>query len=63
MRNCLILISLLLLLTAAGQTESTAAQAELRSARIRFIDFYGYAGLDVDKVRAARFMKARRFPH
>ena len=51
MKNSLILITLLLTLTAAEQT--AAAQAELRPARIGFIDFYGYAGLDVDKVRAA----------
>lgn len=53
MKNSLILITLLLSSTAAGQTGTTAAQAELRPARIGFIDFYGSAGLDVNKVRAA----------
>jgi hypothetical protein len=51
MKNSLILITLLLSLTVAEQT--ALAQAELRQACIGFIDFYGYAGLDVDKVRAA----------
>lgn len=47
------LATLLLSLIASGQTETVAAQAEERPASIRFIDFYGYGGLDVDKVRAA----------
>ena len=53
MKNSLRLITLLLALTAAGQTETAVAQVELRQARVGFIDFFGYAGLDVDKVRAA----------
>jgi hypothetical protein len=53
MKISLLLITLLLAMPPMGQTETAAAQAELRPARIRFIDFYGYAGLDVDKVRAA----------
>jgi hypothetical protein len=50
-KNFLILI--LLTLTVAGQTETAVAQAELRPARVGFIDFYGTAGFDVGKVRAA----------
>ncbi len=53
MKNSLVLIILTLLLTIAGQTETAVAQAELREARVGFIDFYGSTGLDVDKVRAA----------
>jgi hypothetical protein len=41
------------LLSAAVRTETARAQAELRPARVGFIDFYGYGGLDVEKVRAA----------
>ena len=63
MKNSLILITLLLSLIAAGQTETAVAQAELRQSRIGFIDFYGYAGLDVDKVRAALpIHKGETFP-
>jgi hypothetical protein len=53
MKNSLMLITLLLALIAAGQVETVQAQAELRQARISIIDFYGTAGLDVEKVRAA----------
>lgn len=51
MRHALIII---LLALAAGQTAMTAAaQAEQRPARVQFIEFYGYAGLNVTRVRAA----------
>lgn len=53
MKNTLRLTALLLALAAAGQTETAVAQVEMRRARVGFIDFYGYAGLDPDKVRAA----------
>jgi hypothetical protein len=53
MKNALILITLLLSLAVAGQTQTALAQAELRPARVGLIEFYGTAGLDVDKVRAA----------
>jgi hypothetical protein len=53
MKNSLILITLLLSLAVAGQTQTALAQAELRPARVGFIEFYGTGGLDVDKVRAA----------
>lgn len=53
MKNSLRLVTLLLALTAAGWTETAVAQVETRQARVGLIDFYGYAGLDVDKVRAA----------
>lgn len=53
MKNSLVLIILLLSLAVAGQTETALAQAELRPARVGFIEFYGIGGLDVDKVRAA----------
>lgn len=46
MKRALLLIVLLL-------SPSAAAQVEQRQARVRLIDFYGYTGLDVDKVRAA----------
>ncbi len=48
-----IVITLLLSLTVAGQVETASAQTEQRPVRVTVIDFYGYAGLDVDKVRAA----------
>ncbi len=51
MKSSLILI--VLLLSAAVRTQTARAQAELRPARVEFIDFYGYGGLDADKVRAA----------
>lgn len=53
MRNSLKLIALLLALTAAGRVETLQAQVELRKARVGLIEFYGTAGLDVEKVRAA----------
>lgn len=53
MRNALKLMSLLLALAAAGQVEIVQAQVELRKARVGLIEFYGTAGLDVEKVRAA----------
>lgn len=53
MRNALLLITLLLSPTAAAGTKGAAAQIEQRPARVSFIEFYGSAGLDVDKVRAA----------
>lgn len=51
MKSALLLIVLLSSPLAAGRT--APAQAELREARVRLIDFFGYAGLDVDRVRAA----------
>lgn len=53
MKNSLRLIILLLALTVAGQLETIQAQAELRPSTISAIEFYGTAGLDVEKVRAA----------
>lgn len=46
MKRALLLIILLL-------SPSAAAQVEQRQARVGLIDFYGYTGFDVDKVRAA----------
>jgi hypothetical protein len=51
MKNALLLIVLLSSTFAAGRTAS--AQVETRQAHLGVIDFFGYAGLDVDKVRAA----------
>ena len=51
MKNSLIIITLLLSLTASGQTKTQAPLAQ-KQIRIELIDFFGYAGLDVDKVRA-----------
>lgn len=48
-----IVVTLLLSLTVAGQMETASAQTEQRPVRVALIDFYGYAGLDVDKLRAA----------
>ena len=48
-----LLILLLSSLTASARTETTSAQAEQRPARVMFIEFYGSAGLDADRVRAA----------
>ncbi len=53
MRNSLKLITLLLVLAAAGQVETVQAQVQLRKARVGLIEFYGTTGLDVEKVRAA----------
>jgi hypothetical protein len=47
------LVALLLSLTAAWQARTVAAQTEQRPVRVEFIEFYGYGGLDVNKVRAA----------
>lgn len=46
MKGALLLIILLL-------SPSAVAQVEQRQARVGLIDFYGYTGLDVDRVRAA----------
>jgi hypothetical protein len=51
MKNSLIIITLLLTLTASGQTKIQAPLAQ-QQIRIELIDFFGYAGLDVGKVRA-----------
>ena len=53
MKDSLMLITLLLSLTAAAQRTAAAAQAELRPVRISSIEFYGYAGLKLNRVRAA----------
>jgi hypothetical protein len=53
MKKALVLKILLLSLAVAVQMETASAQAELRPARVGFIEFYGTVGLDVDKVRAA----------
>lgn len=53
MKNSPVLIILLLVLAASVQPKTTTPQAELRPARIGFIEFYGSAGLDADRVRAA----------
>lgn len=53
MKNTLMLITLLLAQTVAGQLEAVQAQVELRQARISFIEFYGTTGFDVEKVRVA----------
>lgn len=47
MKSALLLLIVLLL------SQPAASQGEQRAARVGFIDFYGYTGLDVDKVRAA----------
>ena len=52
MKNALLII-LLLLTFAAGRTGTAPAQVELREARVGLIDFFGYAGLDVERVRAS----------
>lgn len=63
MKTLLVLIASLLTLTAAGRIKTAAAQAEQRPARVDFIDFYGYGGLDVDKVRGALpFHEGETFP-
>jgi hypothetical protein len=48
-----ILVALLLSLAAAWQARTAAGQTEQRPVRVSVIDFYGYGGLDVDRVRAA----------
>lgn len=55
MKNALTLTVLLplLSLTAFVLTKVASAQDELRPARVSLIEFYGTAGLDADKVRAA----------
>jgi hypothetical protein len=53
MKNALLLIIISLSLFAAGRTGIVSAQAGQGQASVKFIDFYGYVGLDVDKVRAA----------
>jgi hypothetical protein len=53
MKNTLVLIILLLSPVAAWRAGSAAAQAPPGQPRVRLIDFYGYGGLDLDKVRAA----------
>jgi hypothetical protein len=50
MKNFLILITLLLATTVSGQPNTPAHR---EGQQISAIEFYGYAGLDVDKVRAA----------
>lgn len=52
MKDSLVLVTLWLSLVASGPTQTAAAQAEERPARIGLIDFYGSGGIDVDKVRA-----------
>ena len=53
MKSSLILINLLLAMTAAAQTKMIAAHSQGQQARIGAIEFYGYAGFNTDKVRAA----------
>jgi hypothetical protein len=54
MENALLQIIILSLsLSAAGLTGTAAAQVETRQAHVGVIDFFGYTGLDVDKVRSA----------
>lgn len=52
MKNYLILVILLMLLNITGLKQAVA-QAEQRPVSVKVIDFYGYTGLDVNKVRAA----------
>lgn len=49
----LISITLLLPMVAAGRAGTAPPQSEARPVRVEFVDFYGYAGLNVGKVRAA----------
>jgi hypothetical protein len=53
MKTSLILITLLLVMPAAGQTMITTADSQGQQVRISGIEFYGYAGFNMDKVRAA----------
>lgn len=52
-KDSFILITLLLSLIASGQTASTTDQPKAQQSHIEVIDFFGYGGIDVDKVRAA----------
>jgi hypothetical protein len=53
MKTSLILITLLLAMSGVEQTSITMAGSQGQQIRISGIEFYGYAGLNMDKVRAA----------
>src|ERR1051325_2809066 len=53
MKYALLTLILLPSLASAPRTRAADPQAEQNQVRVQFIDFYGYTGLDVDRVRAA----------
>jgi hypothetical protein len=53
MKHFLIITTFMLVMTAAGRTTTLARPGQGQAARVGSIDFFGYAGLNVDQVLAA----------